>query len=72
MSPRVLIVLSVTGVVALGAGMIVWVTVWPDAASETPGATSGSGAAQREHRERFFGGDPNRDVRGGQEMKPRW
>lgn len=24
------------------------------------------------HRERFFGGDPHRDVRGGQEMRPQW
>lgn len=31
-----------------------------------------SDSAQREHRERFFGGDPERDVRGGQEVKPRW
>ncbi|RWB25075.1 DUF2749 domain-containing protein, partial [Mesorhizobium sp.] len=26
----------------------------------------------QEHRERFFGGDPDRDVRSGQEIKPRW
>ncbi|MDI6029334.1 entry exclusion protein TrbK [Corticibacterium sp. UT-5YL-CI-8] len=70
MSPRILIVLAVAG--ALGAGTIVWVTVRPDATTETPAGTSGFGAAQREHRERFFGGDPDRDVRGGQEMKPRW
>ncbi|UXU01146.1 entry exclusion protein TrbK [Agrobacterium tumefaciens] len=72
MSPRILIVLAVAGLVAFGAGMIVSVVVQPDAATETPAGTSGSGAAQREHRERFFGGDPDRDVRGGQEMKPRW
>nr|WP_286299647.1 entry exclusion protein TrbK [Aminobacter sp. SS-2016] len=28
--------------------------------------------ARREHAERFFGGDPDRKVRGGQEMRPRW
>ncbi|AYM14983.1 MULTISPECIES: entry exclusion protein TrbK [Hyphomicrobiales] len=72
MSPRIIIALAVAGVVAFGAGMIVWVVVQPDAATETPAGTSRSGAAQREHRERFFEGDPDRDVRGGQEMKPRW
>ncbi|KAA3509312.1 entry exclusion protein TrbK [Agrobacterium vitis] len=72
MSPRIIIALAVAGVVAFGAGMIVWVVVQPDAATETPAGTSRFGAAHREHRERFFGGDPDRDVRGGQEMKPRW
>ncbi|MUZ65816.1 entry exclusion protein TrbK [Agrobacterium vitis] len=72
MSPRILIVLAVAGLVAFGAGMIGWVVVQPDAATETPAGTSGSGAAQGEHRERFLGGDPDHDVRGGQEMKPRW
>jgi Ti type entry exclusion protein TrbK len=71
-SPRILIVLAVAGLVAFGAGMIVWMVVQPDAATETPAGTSGSGAAQREHRKSFLGGDPDRDVRGGQEMKPRW
>ncbi|MBM7327368.1 entry exclusion protein TrbK [Agrobacterium sp. S2] len=26
----------------------------------------------RDYREKFFSGDPDRDARGGQEMKPRW
>jgi len=29
-------------------------------------------AERRASRERFFGGEPERDVRGGQEMRPRW
>ncbi|GLS35262.1 entry exclusion protein TrbK [Mesorhizobium tianshanense] len=70
MSPRILIAVAVAGIVAFGAGMMIWVVVQPDATTETPAAAPG--AAQREHRERFFGGDPDRDVRGGQEMKPRW
>ncbi|WP_276523977.1 entry exclusion protein TrbK [Agrobacterium vitis] len=53
--------------------MTVWVIAQPGGATtETSTGTSGTGAAQREHRERFFGGDPDHDVRGGQEMKPRW
>ncbi|WP_348225788.1 entry exclusion protein TrbK [Phyllobacterium sp. YR531] len=48
--------------------MMYWVVVQSDATTEPPG----SGAAQREHRERFFSSDPDRDVHGGQEMKPRW
>ncbi|MCF1485507.1 entry exclusion protein TrbK [Agrobacterium vitis] len=73
MSPRILIALAVAGVIAFAAGMTVWVIAQPGGATtETSTGTSGSGAAQREHRERFFGGDPDHDVRGGQEMKPRW
>ncbi|PAQ04291.1 entry exclusion protein TrbK (plasmid) [Mesorhizobium mediterraneum] len=70
MSPRLLIALAVF--VAFGAGMMLWVVVQPNATTETPAAASSSGAARQEHRERFFGGDPDRDVRSGQEMKPRW
>ncbi|RWH94160.1 MAG: entry exclusion protein TrbK [Mesorhizobium sp.] len=72
MSPRILIALAVAGIVAFGAGVMFWVVVQPDAPTETPAAAPGSGAARQEHRKRFFGGDPDRDVRGGQEMKPRW
>lgn len=31
-----------------------------------------SNANDQSRREKFFGGDPERNVRGGQEMKPRW
>ncbi|RWO44208.1 MAG: entry exclusion protein TrbK [Mesorhizobium sp.] len=72
MSPRILIALAVAGIVAFGAGMMFWVVVQPNATSEMPDAAPGADAARREHRERFFSGDPDRDVRGGQEMKPRW
>ncbi|KAA3498016.1 entry exclusion protein TrbK [Rhizobium rhizogenes] len=72
MSARILIALGVAGAVAFGSGMIVWVLVQPGATTETSTGTSGSDAAQREHRERFFGGNPDGDVHGGQEMKPRW
>ncbi|NSY46764.1 entry exclusion protein TrbK [Agrobacterium tumefaciens] len=72
MSPRILIALAVAGLVAIAGGMILWVIVQPGATTPAPAAASGSGEARREQRERFFGGDPDRDVRGGQEMKPRW
>lgn len=71
MSPRASIMFVLAAIVAFGAGMAIWLVVQPNAATDTPAAAS-SDAERREHRERFFGGDPDRDVRGGQEMKPRW
>ncbi|WP_434730477.1 entry exclusion protein TrbK [Rhizobium binae] len=76
MSPRLFIILVLTGIAALGAGIVTWNVIQP-----RPTPMYGSGAAatrpaseaeRREHREKFFSGDPGRDVRGGQEMKPRW
>lgn len=64
-------------VMALGAGALVvvvltiaWFVVAPDSepAASTPAATEGG----RQKAHDFLGGDPDRDVRGGQEMKPRW
>lgn len=76
MSPRLIIILVFAGIAALSAGAVTWILVQP-----RPTPVSGPGAAatqpaseteRREHREKFFSGDPDRDVRGGQEMKPRW
>lgn len=76
MSPRLIIILVLAGLAALGAGTVTWIVVQP-----RPAPVSGSGAAatqpasdteRREHREKFFSGDPDRNIRGGQEMKPRW
>lgn len=76
MSPRLVIILALAGIAALSAGVVTWIVVQP-----RPAPVSGSGAAatqpasdteRREHREKFFSGDPDRNVRGGQEMKPRW
>lgn len=68
MNARVLIALAIAGLFSIGAVTVVWVIVQRETA-----ATGGpDGKSQREHRERFFGGDTERDVRGGQEMKPRW
>ncbi|MDR6101749.1 Ti type entry exclusion protein TrbK [Agrobacterium larrymoorei] len=77
MSPRLILIFAFVAVVsAVGACVITWIIVQPQA---TP--TSGSGTAainssadeeQRRHRDQFFGGNSDRDIRGGQEMKPRW
>ncbi|HCL67625.1 MAG TPA: entry exclusion protein TrbK [Rhizobium sp.] len=76
MSPRLVIILALAGIAALSAGVVTWIVVQP-----RPAPVSGSGAAatqpasdseRREHREKFFSGDPDRNVRGSQEMKPRW
>ncbi|WP_234189151.1 entry exclusion protein TrbK [Shinella sp. NM-101] len=76
MSPRLVIILALAGIAALSAGVVTWIVVQP-----RPAPVSGSGAAatqpasdteRREHREKFFSGDPDRDIRSGQEMKPRW
>lgn len=76
MSPRLVVILVLTGIVALSAGIVIWNVVQPRPA---PVSESGAAAARpaseterREHREKFFSGDPERNVRGGQEMKPRW
>lgn len=76
MSPRLVVILVLAGIVALSVCVIAWNMVQP-----RPAPVSGSGAAatqpaseteRRTHREKFFSGDPERDIRGGQEMKPRW
>lgn len=77
MSPRLLVIIALLAVVsAAGASIMTW-----SAFNAEPTPISGSGAAatgpasdeeKRRHREQFFGGDTTRDIRGGQEMKPRW
>ncbi|MGO6949674.1 entry exclusion protein TrbK [Rhizobium johnstonii] len=74
MSPRLVIILAVVGIIASGVGIARWMVQPPAAhvsgAGEAPQAASD--ADRRAHREKFFGGDTTRDIRGGQEMKPRW
>ncbi|MBX5177288.1 entry exclusion protein TrbK [Rhizobium lentis] len=75
MSPRVIIILAVVAALAVSAGVITWIVqphpVPMSGAGEA--STQPASAADRlEHREKFFGGDSTRDIRGGQEMKPRW
>ncbi|WP_434730610.1 entry exclusion protein TrbK [Rhizobium binae] len=79
MSPRLIIALAFAAIVTLGAGLS-WVLIQPQAVAQS-GVGAGAGvsathplsdAERRQYREKFFSGDPERDVRGGQEMKPRW
>ena len=75
MSPRRFVIIALVAVVsAAGAGVITWIVVRPDPVSGSGTIATGSPLDEdrRRHREQFFGGDANRDIRGGQEMKPRW
>ena len=77
MSPRLILILALVGIgSAAGASVITWLVVQPQA-TEISGAgtaaiNSSSDEEKRRHREEFFGGNPDRDIRSGQEMKPRW
>jgi Ti type entry exclusion protein TrbK len=74
-SARLVIILAVVGIVAFGVGVTRWIVQPPPAALSGTGEASpqaASDAEGRTHRDKFFGGDANRDIRGGQEMKPRW
>lgn len=74
-SPRLVIILVVVGIVTAG-GAVSWKLTQPQPTSISgsgAGATgTASDAQKRQYREQFFGGDTTRDIRGGQEMKPRW
>lgn len=48
----------------------IWVLRKSAPADAAPASVSET--ARREHAEKFFGGDPERNLRGGQEMRPRW
>lgn len=75
MKPRLVIILLVVGIIASGVGIARWIVQPPAAHLSGAGEVSpqaASDADRRAHREKFFGGDANHDIRGGQEMKPRW
>ncbi|CAH1648070.1 entry exclusion protein TrbK [Chelatococcus asaccharovorans] len=69
---RATIIILVVGVVSLGV-VAFWV-VLPRTGEPvvTNPAPTAEDAERRQRAEKFFGGDPDRDVRGGQQMKPRW
>jgi Ti type entry exclusion protein TrbK len=74
-SPRLVIILVVVGIIASGVVVNRWMVQPPAADLSGAGEASpqaASDADRRAHREKFFGGDTERDIRGGQEMKPRW
>ncbi|MFJ1311807.1 entry exclusion protein TrbK [Agrobacterium sp. P15N1-A] len=72
MSARFLIGLLIAGIVAFGGTLTLLVFVNPQTNMDGTWAARGSDVETNRHHDRFFGGDPDRDVRGGQEMKPRW
>ncbi len=75
MSARLILLLAALVVVASGLVATRWIVQPEPAALPAAGKASGAAAtdkAHRRHREEFFGGDTERDIRSGQEMKPRW
>ncbi|WP_374940457.1 DUF2749 domain-containing protein [Mesorhizobium sp. INR15] len=55
--------------------MWVWTTTTMGPTASSPSSPATPSAPDAEHGspvEKFFGGDPDRNVRKGQEMKPRW
>ncbi|WP_172691202.1 entry exclusion protein TrbK [Rhizobium rhizogenes] len=73
MSPR--LVIAIAWATIIGAGVITWIIAQPDPTPiSEPGAASrpASDTERREYWGKFFGGDPDQNIRGGQEMKPRW
>lgn len=75
MSPRLVAILALAVIVA-GVGAVTWIVIQPG-----PVPMSGMGGVstqpaseteRRDYREKFFDGDPDRDISGGQEMKPQW
>ena len=75
MSPRLVIILAVVGIIASGVVVNRWMVQPPAAHLSGAGVASpqaASDADRRAHREKFFGGNADRKIRGGQEMKPRW
>jgi Ti type entry exclusion protein TrbK len=73
---RLFIMVIVGAALSFSAGVAVGMVVQShpviEAETATPLPNTASEAERREHVEKFFGGDPNRDIRGGQEMRPRW
>lgn len=75
MSPRLIAIIALAAVVsAAGASVITSIIDGPQPVLGSDAIATGSPSDEdrRRHREQFFGGDYSRDIRGGQEMKPRW
>jgi Ti type entry exclusion protein TrbK len=67
--------LALVGIVAFGAGAgTTWALLAPRAAESGvgTGAKAAADVSKQERREKFFSGDTDRNIRGGQELKPRW
>ncbi|WP_421361739.1 entry exclusion protein TrbK [Agrobacterium rosae] len=75
MSPRLFIIVAVVGIIASSVGIAGWI-VLPEPTPMTGAGEASPQAAsdgdRNAHREKFFGSNAERNIRGGQEMKPRW
>ena len=75
MSLRILLIVGVL-LVGVGSAGVVWIVSQPapprEAGAAATAISTPSDAERRERAEKFLGGNPNLDVRGGQEMRPRW
>lgn len=76
MNRRLLVIIIAATALSFSAGIAVGVIMQSNSAWEvgapTPAPDTTPDAERRERAEKFFGGDPNRDIRSGQEMRPRW
>lgn len=78
MSPRLIIVLALVAIIAVSAGVVIFIIVQTDptavsgAQAQDTSTKPASDARRHDYREKLFSGDPDRNIRGGQEMKPRW
>ncbi|MBS7546458.1 entry exclusion protein TrbK [Ancylobacter oerskovii] len=75
MSPRTLLIVGGLFVGA-GSAVAIWIVYQPgpprEAGAAAPASSTPSDVERRERAEKVLGGNPNLDVRGGQEMRPRW
>ncbi|WP_320200749.1 entry exclusion protein TrbK (plasmid) [Agrobacterium sp. rho-13.3] len=75
MSPRLVIILAVVAIIASGVGIVRWIVLpgpTPMSGAEEASPEAESDTDRRAHRGKLFGGNAEHDIRGGQEMKPRW
>jgi Ti type entry exclusion protein TrbK len=62
-------------ILAMGVATTVFISLRSSdrtVASDPGSAATSTDTDKHRRAEQFFGGDPDRDIRGGQEMKPRW
>ncbi|GAA2830624.1 entry exclusion protein TrbK [Aminobacter aminovorans] len=70
MNSTVVVGMAIGIAISVCAGSAIWMLHQPIPAKEAPAASLEN--ARRERAENFFGAGPDRNVRGGQEMRPRW
>ncbi|RWK66591.1 MAG: entry exclusion protein TrbK [Mesorhizobium sp.] len=71
MVSRPVVIAVLAAVLALVGLTAIWLVFVPQPPI-TPAPAPKASHDRRQRMENFFGGDPDRSVRGGQEMKPQW